>query len=378
MKKHLHSVHTIGRIPQATTERYAGPHVGAMAANAVPAVSRSYFEGGYFDGSDKAHYLVEDYRGNIVRDCRADGTVVASTEYYPYGEPRTEPAGDNRKWTEGNERLSSSGLPVTDYGPRLMDHARIGWSRPDRLLESTPWLSPYSYCDGNPVAHSDPSGDYFYLCVAGSTYIYQDGDFGWDFYNDRGERCPPTVFYRNIVIAFDIINSSLVGRTLLSILANSATAIKLENSDFSFFNSKEASIHWQPLNSNKFDTHCVTPWGDVYPTYVNSVMALVHEMFHAESYLYGYEYKPENVWFSYKDKDGKDRNVYTDEIWAVKGENFVRSDLSLYLRAGYGYIESTGDLYMPLYTSVIENRFTFSSPFKMANYLYVRAKKHKR
>ncbi len=161
MKKHLHSVHTIGRIPQTTTERYAGPHVGAMAANAVPAVSRSYFEGGYFDAEGKVHYFVTDYQGNVLEDRKARGTVVASAQYYPYGEPWTEPTGGNDRWFGGKERLAAEGLPMSDFGPRLLNHAYPSWHTQDRKLEDYYPLSPYTYCAGNPVRYIDPTGEEF-------------------------------------------------------------------------------------------------------------------------------------------------------------------------------------------------------------------------
>ncbi len=161
MKKQQLSVHTIGRIPQTTTERYAGPHVGAMAANAVPAVSRSYFEGGYFDADGKVHYFVTDYQGNVLEDRKARGTVVASTGYYPYGEPWTEPRGGNDRWFGGKERLAAEGLPMSDFGPRLLNHAYPGWHTQDRKLEDYYPLSPYTYCAGNPVRYIDPTGEKF-------------------------------------------------------------------------------------------------------------------------------------------------------------------------------------------------------------------------
>ncbi len=155
------TLRTGGRLPRTTTERYAGPHVGAMAANAVPAVGRSYFEGGYFDADGKVHYFVTDYQGNVLEDRKARGTVVASTGYYPYGEPWTEPRGGNDRWFGGKERLAAEGLPMSDFGPRLLNHAYPGWHTQDRKLEDYYPLSPYSFCAGNPVRYIDPTGEKF-------------------------------------------------------------------------------------------------------------------------------------------------------------------------------------------------------------------------
>ncbi len=157
------TLRTGGRLPRTTTERYAGPHVGAMAANAVPAVGRSYFEGGYFDADGKVHYFVTDYQGNVLEDRKARGTVVASTGYYPYGEPWTEPRGGNDRWFGGKERLAAEGLPMSDFGPRLLNHAYPSWHTQDSKLEDYYPLSPYSYCAGNPVRYIDPTGEDLYF-----------------------------------------------------------------------------------------------------------------------------------------------------------------------------------------------------------------------
>ncbi len=129
----------------------------------IPAVSRSYFEGGYFDAEGKVHYFVTDYQGNVLEDRKARGAVAASTQYYPYGEPWTEPTGGNDRWFGGKERLAAEGLPMSDFGPRLLNHAYPSWHTQDRKLEDYYPLSPYTYCAGNPVRYIDPTGEDLYF-----------------------------------------------------------------------------------------------------------------------------------------------------------------------------------------------------------------------
>ncbi|MNX60752.1 hypothetical protein D3C86_916650 [compost metagenome] len=45
-----------------------------------------------------------------------------------------------------------------DYGARLYDPARAGWSNVDPLTEKYPNESPYVYCANNPIIYIDPDG----------------------------------------------------------------------------------------------------------------------------------------------------------------------------------------------------------------------------
>ncbi len=205
------TLRTGGRLPRTTTERYAGPHVGAMAANAVPAVSRSYFEGGYFDAEGKVHYFVTDYQGNVLEDRKARGAVVASTQYYPYGEPWTEPTGGNDRWFGGKERLAAEGLPMSDFGPRLLNHAYPGWHTQDRKLEDYYPLSPYSFCTGNPIINIDPDGNDWYRIMIPVVNIL----------TEEIERHEPHIFYTECHSQTEMdekgLNGEYLGRIVMDV-----------------------------------------------------------------------------------------------------------------------------------------------------------------
>ena len=58
----------------------------------------------------------------------------------------------------GKELQEELGLNVYDYGNRLYDPARAGWSTIDPLVEKTRRFSPYNYCFNNPLRFTDPDG----------------------------------------------------------------------------------------------------------------------------------------------------------------------------------------------------------------------------
>lgn len=122
----------------------------------------SYFPGGYFDSSGKAHYTHTDYQGSIIAVTDSTGSVVQKVDYYPYGEPFREPSGQPMLFS-GKERTS---LADYHFGPRSLMSAALLWTAPDLKAHNFTLLSPYSYCAANPIAYIDPTGNIIQLIPA--------------------------------------------------------------------------------------------------------------------------------------------------------------------------------------------------------------------
>ncbi len=121
----------------------------------------AYFDGGYFDADGMVHYYVPDYQGNIIADVTADGEIVQTASYYPYGEPWLEPEGDNRRLYGGKERLNFGALRHSDFGARLLDTRSGRWNSQDPCAEEFYPLSPYNVCGGDPINYVDRDGRRF-------------------------------------------------------------------------------------------------------------------------------------------------------------------------------------------------------------------------
>ena len=95
--------------------------------------------------------------GNIV----SQATAFA---YYLYGEPTIEPEGQ-RYLFGGKEREHAGGRNSYDFGARsLTPYAR--WSTPDPLADKNFSISPYLYCNGDPINFVDKDGKIAWPIIA--------------------------------------------------------------------------------------------------------------------------------------------------------------------------------------------------------------------
>ena len=134
-----------------------------LGSNGVPTGSdaRVIFgaESGYIK-NDTIYRYVKDYQGNIRSVVRQDGTVVESTDYYPYGTPFTT-AGAVQPYKYGTKELDRMhGLDLYDSQARWYDSLLGRTSTMDPKAEKYYSLSPYTWCAGNSVRFIDPDGMY--------------------------------------------------------------------------------------------------------------------------------------------------------------------------------------------------------------------------
>ena len=97
------------------------------------------------------------------------------------------------------------GLDLYDYGARLYDPAAAFWTSPDPLCEKYYNISPYAFCNNNPVTFIDPDGRFI--------------DTAWDAANVA---MGVTSFVTNVT-AGNIVGATLDGAGLIVDVA--ATAI---------------------------------------------------------------------------------------------------------------------------------------------------------
>ena len=169
------------------------------------------FDGGFCDlssGGVKYRYFVRDRLGSVRSVADEDGNVLQQNLYYArggaWGDVCTAPGFQSYKYC-GKYLDRKHGLDLYDYGARLYDPAAAFWTSPDPLCEKYYNISPYAFCNDNPVTFIDPDGRFI--------------DTAWDAANVA---MGVTSFVANVT-AGNIVGAALDGAGLIVDVA--ATAI---------------------------------------------------------------------------------------------------------------------------------------------------------
>ena len=145
-------------------------------------------------------------RGVLTSD--EDGNVLQQNLYYArggaWGDVCTAPGFQSYKYC-GKYLDRKHGLDLYDYGARLYDPAAAFWTSPDPLCEIYYNISPYAFCNDNPVTFIDPDGRFI--------------DTAWDAANVA---MGVTSFISNVTVG-NIVGAALDGAGLIVDVA--ATAI---------------------------------------------------------------------------------------------------------------------------------------------------------
>ena len=121
------------------------------------------FEGGRVTPGGVKYHLT-DHLGSVVMVLDGmSGTVDEANRYGEYG-ARTQLEGTSatagRYHFSGKEDQDKTlGFPYTDFGARHLSTALRRWLVQDPLSEKYYGISPYTYCDGDPVNMVDPNGE---------------------------------------------------------------------------------------------------------------------------------------------------------------------------------------------------------------------------
>lgn len=135
------------------------------------------FDGGYANGTPVSnpttfgfalHYYNKDHLGSNREVVSYSGTVQQVTNYYPFGAPYADPNAVVGSTIQpfkynGKELETMHGLNTYDYGARQYDPITIRWDRMDPLCEKYYGISPYVYCENDPVNAIDPDGKKIYI-----------------------------------------------------------------------------------------------------------------------------------------------------------------------------------------------------------------------
>ena len=108
---------------------------------------------------------ITDHLGNIRALVNLNsGTIEEQSDYYSFGTRipiSSLPANNRHLLAKEDFALNSSpGGTLVDFGARLYNPHIASWTSPDPLGYMSPHISPYSYCNSDPVNHIDPDGEW--------------------------------------------------------------------------------------------------------------------------------------------------------------------------------------------------------------------------
>ena len=136
----------------------------SVMALVAAAFESSDFSGGRMvmkDGSVGPEYHVNDYLCSVRVVTDADGGVLERNDYSGFGKRLDSSTGStNRYRFSGKEEQGFAGLPWQDFGARMYDPDLARWTTQDPLADQYHGISPYAYCNNNPVNFVDPDGEF--------------------------------------------------------------------------------------------------------------------------------------------------------------------------------------------------------------------------
>ena len=147
---------------------YRGPFVYRKSSDGNVILESALFEDGRLTTSGVILH-VTDHLGSVVAAVRgSDGALYEASKYDAFGKRSSLTEADTVPLPEGialrsgfsgkEDQKPEFGAEYMDFGARQYSSMQRRWMTPDPLSEKYYGISPYSYCDGNPVNFIDPDG----------------------------------------------------------------------------------------------------------------------------------------------------------------------------------------------------------------------------
>lgn len=125
-------------------------------------VGDGFFTGVFNSNNWKFHHYAKNHLGSIVTVTNDSNKLEQHTFYFASGLPIIIDADNtqitNERFHIGKTFKTFNGLHWYDNEARQYDPLLVRFTTPDPLAGNIPWISPYSYCSGNPINRIDPSG----------------------------------------------------------------------------------------------------------------------------------------------------------------------------------------------------------------------------
>ena len=147
---------------------YRGPFVYRKSSDGNVILESALFEDGRLTTSGVILH-VTDHLGSVVAAVRgSDGALYEASQYDAFGKRSSLTEADTVPLPQGivlrsgfsgkEDQKPEFGAEYMDFGARQYSSMQRRWMTPDPLSEKYYGVSPYTYCDGDPVNFIDPEG----------------------------------------------------------------------------------------------------------------------------------------------------------------------------------------------------------------------------
>ena len=293
------------------------------------------FDGGYVDMSGATPtfmFFLKDHLGSVRAVISESGTVIRRNDYYPYGDLFEEMAADpegstNRLLFTGKELCPETGLH--DFGARFLN-TRLGrFTTIDPLAEKYPNISPYIYCNCNPVNFVDPDGMRIVTSLRNQSSLEQ---YSWQFHNDQWQfintissepyKIGTNEYIDNLSHALTSLMRGASGASMIASLSEMPDDVTIGYFNKNTYFPSSDTVGWNYNNSSMIHTENGIERNIPY-------ISLGHELGHAYSDIIGGGYN-NGTWYIIEGK-----SILLDEIISTHLENLFRSENNLPLRQRY-------------------------------------------
>lgn len=141
------------------------------ASGTIRLESVGHSEGRIYVGNSgelKDCWNISDHLGNVRSVINPDGMIgslwLEQSDYLPFGmriNELSDQLGDAQRWhLAGKEyqKFGSSDLGLVDFGARYYSPMYCRWTSIDPMAKSFSSISPFSYCNNNPISNIDKNG----------------------------------------------------------------------------------------------------------------------------------------------------------------------------------------------------------------------------
>ena len=143
----------------------------------------------------------------------------------------------------GKEFDMMHGLNTFDYGARQYDPVLPVWDRVDPLAEKYYNISPYAYCNNDPVNKIDPDGRDVLIW-----YQDQQGRSHSFLYNGTQRKVPNNSFVLDFVHTYNYLKANNVGENVVNAVKDPSILIEVQEADVTIYQNydRRHTVFWEP------------------------------------------------------------------------------------------------------------------------------------